>query len=540
MMRCVTQKFALSEIHTLTAERFELHHGLGESLQATAASFPERTAIRFAQRDISFAQLDALSGVVAGNLVQLGIQPADRVGLYCPNSDVFALAYLGIVKAGATVVPINLLLSPTEIHFILADSGCRGLIYHDGFSDSVTRFREGLDQLAHVVCVGERPASARDYAWLNLLGGGTEPPRLTVAPEDDVVSILYTSGTTGRPKGAMLTHRNLLSNTNSLSRVLDITPGDDVVLVVLPMFHAFAATVGMLLPMVRGCAFVPVPRFEPRLVVDTIADSGATIFLGVPSMYKVLMGLPDEAVERFSSVRVCISGGAAMPQELMRQFEHRFGLPIHEGDGPTECSPVTCVNPIAGVRKPGSVGLPIPGVAMSIRDRAGDEIADGEIGEICVRGDNVMKGYWNQPEETEAAFFRDWFRTGDLGYRDDDGYFYIIDRIKDMIIVNGMNVYPRVIEEVLYQHPSVTEAAVVGEPNELHGEIPVAFVSLEQDADADSQAVRAFCRAHLGRHEVPRKVFFLPELPKNAAGKILKRELRKHGELERGVDARAP
>ena len=524
----------------MNALRNETAQGLAGSLKTTALKYPDRIAIRFAGRETSFAQLDALSDRVAANLAALGMQRADRIALYCPNSDVFALAYLGIIKAGATVVPINLLLNPNEISYILEDSGCRGLIYHDAFVESVKAFRPGLDQLECNVCIGQQGADEDDHSWGRLLEDVAACPKLAVDADVDVASILYTSGTTGRPKGAMLTHRNLLSNTASLSQVLNVVPDDDVFLVVLPMFHAFAATVGMLLPILHGCTFAPVPKFEPRLVVDTIAETAATIFLGVPSMYKVLMGLPDDALQRFTSIRLCISGGAAMPQELMKQFEERFGLPIYEGDGPTECSPVTCVNPIGGLRKPGSVGPPIPDVEMTIRDRGGDELPDEQIGEICVRGDNVMTGYWNLPEETAAAFFGEWFRTGDLGYRDGDGYFYIVDRIKDMIIVNGMNVYPRVIEEVLYQHPAVREAAVVGEPSELHGEIPVAFVSLEEGAETDGRVLRSFCREQLGQHEVPRKVFLFSELPKNAAGKILKRELRKHGELERGIDSREP
>ena len=224
-----------------------------------------------------------------------------------------------------------------------------------------------------------------------------------------------------------------------------------------------------------------------------------------------------------------------MPLEVMKQVEERFGLPIYEGDGPTECSPVTCINPIGGKRKPGSVGLPLPGVEMIILDDQGQELAQGEVGEICVRGRNVMKGYWQRPEETREAFFGEWFRTGDLGMKDEDGYFFIVDRKKDMIIVNGMNVYPRVIEEVLYKFPAIREAAVIGEPHKLHGEVPVAYVALNEGARATASDVRAFCRDNLGRHEIPRKVRFLPELPKNAAGKILKRALRKDGELERGV-----
>ena len=289
---------------TLNSPQQKDARGLAGSLKAAARKWPDRAAIRFAGRETSFAQLDGLSDRVAANLAALGMQRADRIALYCPNSDVFAVAYLGIIKAGATVVPINLLLNPNEISYILEDSGCRGLIYHDAFVDSVKAFSPGLDRLECIVCIGQHTADEKDHGWARLLDEAADCPELAVDADVDVASILYTSGTTGRPKGAMLTHRNLLSNTASLRQVLNVVPDDDVFLVVLPMFHAFAATVGMLLPIVHGCTFAPVPKFEPRLVVDTIADTAATIFLGVPSMYKVLMGLPDDAVQRFSSVRL--------------------------------------------------------------------------------------------------------------------------------------------------------------------------------------------------------------------------------------------
>ena len=225
-----------------------------------------------------------------------------------------------------------------------------------------------------------------------------------------------------------------------------------------------------------------------------------------------------------------------MPKAVMQSFEKRFSVPVLEGDGPTECSPVTCVNPVEGPRKPGSVGLPIPGVEMRIADGTGETLADGQHGEVCVRGPNVMKGYWGLQEATAESFFGDWFRTGDLGYRDSDGYFFLVDRIKDLIITNGMNVYPRVIEEVLFRHPDVADAAVIGEPHRLHGEIPVACVVAREGAEADPAELREWCKEYLGRHEIPRKVLLCESLPRNAAGKVLKRELRRQGELERGVD----
>jgi long-chain acyl-CoA synthetase len=278
-------------------------------------------------------------------------------------------------------------------------------------------------------------------------------PQPLFDPAEGLAAILYTSGTTGRPKGAMLTHRNLLSNTRSVTTALQLHPGRDRLLLVLPMFHSFAATVGMLTPLLHGLAFAPLPRFEPTLVSATIERVGATIFLGVPSMYNLLLRLGDEQVAQWRSIRFCVSGGAAMPVEVMRRFEARFGVPVLEGDGPTECSPVTCVNPLEGVRKPASVGLPVPEVAIAIFDEGGGRLPCGKIGEICVHGPNVMKGYWGLPDATAESFFGAWLRTGDLGYLDGDGYLFIVDRKKDMIIVNGMNVYPRVVEEVLHRHP---------------------------------------------------------------------------------------
>ena len=265
-------------------------------------------------------------------------------------------------------------------------------------------------------------------------------------------------------------------------------------------------------------------------------DAGLPGCIGGGGKLHVSLRLRDEFVPMLASLKFAVSGGAAMPVEVMKQFEDKFGKLIYEGDGPTECSPVTCVNPIYGQRKPGTVGLPVPGVAMRILDESGQELPNGQIGEICVKGPNVMKGYWNLPEQTQESFFGDWFRTGDLGTEDADGYFAILDRKKDMIIVNGMNVYPSMIEEILYQHPSVREAAVVGEAHRLHGEIPIAYVSLKQAQTASSTELTAHCRDHLGRHEIPRKICFMDELPKNATGKIMKRQLRRQGELERGID----
>lgn len=514
------------------------HHSLPDIFRASAARYATHRAVVFGGRTLDFATFDRLSDRVAAGLVQQGISPGDRIGLYCINSDAFALAYFGIVKAGATVVPVNLLLNPKEVAFILGDAGAKGLFYYEAFGEATLSIRKALEGPAFCVCIGNNQAAPEDSLFERYLSCTAPLPEISVNPDEDLVAILYTSGTTGRPKGAMLTHRNLAANTWSIKEALQLTPGQDVFLVVLPLFHAFAATVGMLFPLLYGCTFVPVPRFEPEQVARLIESEKVTIFFGVPSMFNLLLRLPDDHVARFASLRYAVSGGAAMPVEIMKRFEERFGKLLYEGDGPTECSPVTCVNPIGGQRKPASVGLPVPLVEMKIVDEEGRELPHGQIGEICVRGPNVMKGYWHLPEDTKQSFFGEWFRTGDLGTEDDDGYFFIVDRKKDMIIVNGMNVYPRIIEEVLYRYEPIREAAVVGELHGLHGEIPVAYLSLKPGAETTPEKVRAYCRDNLGRHEIPRKVLFLPDLPKNAAGKILKRELRKQGELERGIDSR--
>lgn len=501
--------------------------------------FADQTLVWHPNNPATFADVDRDSNRVAAALARDGIQPGDRVALYCVNDLSFVQAYLGIQKAGAVVVPVNLLIGTEEIAYILQDAGVRALIYHQAMNEKVGGFRDQVEALDAFCCIGDQPQREGDLLFADWLAVEGDVPLFEVEPAEDLAAILYTSGTTGHPKGAMLTHRNLVSNTHSVCQALQMQPGRDKLLVVLPMFHSFASTVGMLTPCLHGLTIVPVPRFDPALVSDMIGQSGATVFLGVPSMYNLILRLPDEQAEKWKSIRYGVAGGAAMPVELLGQFERRYGFPILEGDGPTECSPVTCVNPLDGERKPGSVGLPVPDVQMTIMDEKGQPLHHGEIGEICVLGPNVMKGYWNLPQATSETFYGEWVRTGDLGYRDRDGYFFMVDRIKDMIIVNGMNVYPRMVEEVLYQHADVLEAAVVGEPHASHGEIVVAHVVAKEGSALDIAGVKAFCREHLGQHQLPRKVIMRESLPKNATGKILKRELRRQGEIERGIEAKA-
>ncbi|RMG35467.1 MAG: long-chain fatty acid--CoA ligase [Gammaproteobacteria bacterium] len=507
-----------------------------QAFLTVARLHPDRTLVWEDGEESAFATVAERARRIGAALQRDGLRPGERVGLYCLNGLAFVESYLGVQMAGGVVVPINLLIGNDEISYILDDAEVAALLYHHALRERVAEFVDGASSLRIAACLGGQPIRPHHHRVDDWLAVDAEVEMPALDPAEDLAAILYTSGTTGNPKGAMLTHRNLVSNTASVVQALQLRPGEDRLLVVLPMFHAFAATVGMLTPALHGLTLVPVPRFDPTLVSEMVGRAAATVFLGVPSMYNLILRLPDALKSQWETVQMGVAGGAAMPVELLQRFEARFGFPILEGDGPTECGPVTCVNPPDGPRKPGSVGVPVPGVEMAIFDTAGRPLADGEIGEICVRGPNVMKGYWHRPEATAEAFFGEWFRTGDLGYRDNDGYFFMVDRIKDLIIVNGMNVYPRMVEETLYRHPDILEAAVVGEPHSTHGEIVVAHVVPREGAALDASQLRGWCRERLGPHQVPRKVIVRDALPKNATGKILKRELRRAGEIERGID----
>jgi len=513
-----------------------VNQSLPAMFRQTAARMPDAPAI-LADPVWSYRRLADESQAFAAGLVEHGVARGDRVALLCPNGPEFVLAYLALLEAGAIVVPINLLLKPAAIAYQLTDCGCTGLVAHAAMAENARLALVHAPDVGLVIGVGGDLDSGA-LSMDELLTAPLDAPIETAADADAV--ILYTSGTTGHPKGAVLTHANLASNAQAVAEVLELVPGRERVLVVLPMFHAFAATVGILTPLLSGAALVPVSRFDPPLITETVAVHRATLFLGVPSLYSLLLRLSEQQVARWKSVRLCISGGAAMPQGLMAEFEGRFGIPVLEGDGPTECGPVTCVNPPAGPRKPGSVGPPIPSVEMHIADEHGRQLPDRAYGEVCVRGPSVMRGYWNLPEATASSFHGDWFRTGDLGWRDEDGWFYLVDRIKDLIITNGMNVYPRVVEEALLRNPAVAEAAVVGEAHSTHGEIVVAHVVASPEHPVDTGELKAWCREHLGRHEQPRRIELRDAMPKNAAGKVLKRELRRSGEIERGIRRDGP
>ena len=484
-----------------------------------AEKHAQKTAIFYCEREISYAELLAQSKIVAAHLQNvLGVSPGDRVALWLKNRPEFVPAVFGILQAEAVVVPVNNFLKPAEVNYILADGGIDVLISDAELGAHFSELSAARPQLK-VFKVEEFSGLKTENSELKTCSRG----------EPDLAVIIYTSGTTGKPKGAMLSHGNLLHNVNSCRIVLESVP-DDCLAVILPMFHTYMMTVGIFLPFTTGGSIVLVKSLHPpRAMLQEIFSRRATILPAVPTFYRMLLGaqLPTPM-----PIRIFISGSAPLPMQTLTEFEQKFKVPLIEGYGLSEASPVVAKNPLHGVRKAGSIGIPIANVEMSIQDELGKMLGTNETGEICVRGGNVMMGYWNQPEETKKVFRDGWLLTGDVGHRDADGYYYITDRKKDMLIVNGINVYPREIEEVIYHFPGVREAAVIGVPDARRGEQPVAFVAAAEGQTLDESALLQFIRSKLADYKVPKQIIVQPALPKNATGKILKTELRKQAVSE--------
>ncbi len=473
-----------------------------------------KTAIFWGEAQYSYDRLSALGQRLAHGLqTRFRVRPGDRVGVMLRNCPEFISVIFGVLQTGAVVVPVNNFLKPEEVSYILTDAGARVLITEKATAEAQAQLSALVPALQYFEI--EELGSADSGASRESLGSDRR--------ESDLAVIIYTSGTTGRPKGAMLSHGNLLSNVESCRRVLETVDFDRFV-VLLPMFHSFMLCVGILLPMTTGCSIVLIKSLHPaKNVIQEILVHGATILPAIPQFFRALAGaqLPPDL-----PLRLCISGAAPLPAEILKEFNQKFPIPLIEGYGLSEASPVVSLNPIRGPWKAGSIGVPIPGVEVTVQDEAGQILGDNQVGEICVRGGNVMQGYWKQPEETTKAIRDAWLLTGDVGYRDEDGYFYITDRKKDMLLVNGINVYPREIEEVIYQFPGVKEAAVIGQPDARRGEQPVAFVAANEGAIVDEKALLQFVRNKLADYKVPRQVTFLRTLPRNATGKILKTALR--------------
>ncbi|MHC1768451.1 MAG: long-chain fatty acid--CoA ligase [Verrucomicrobiia bacterium] len=444
------------------------------------------------------------------------VAPGARVGLWLKNCPDFVWALFGTWFADAVVVPINNFLRPCEVAYMLADAEIDVLI-------SETALNEGLEELV-AGRPGLRVVLLDELDQLQQVSGSESAPlpRLTRSKQD-LAMIVYTSGTTGHPKGAMLTHGNLLHNVESCRIVLEAVSFDRFV-VLLPMFHSFMMTVGILLPLLVGGSIVLIKSLHsPKSIITEAIAREATILPAIPQFFRAMANaqLPPKL-----SLRLCISGAAPLPGEVLREFNAHVPVPLLEGYGLSEASPVVSINPISGPWKAGSIGVPIPDVEVSVQNDAGELLPPHQVGEICVRGGNVMVGYWNQPEETAKALRSGWLLTGDVGYCDEEGYYFITDRKKDMLLVNGINVYPREIEEVLYQFPGVKEVAVVGIPDSRRGEQPLAFVAPKDGVQLDERNLLQFAKERLADYKVPRRAIFLANLPRNATGKILKTTLR--------------
>jgi long-chain acyl-CoA synthetase len=451
--------------------------------------------------------------MAAIELAKLGVKQGDCVGLWLKNRPEFVPAFFGILEAGAVVVPINNFLKPSEVNFILQDASIDVLITDDELAVHLEALRPARPNLK-LFPAGKLSAQ---------LPSTEHPPANTSIAEADLAVLIYTSGTTGRPKGAMLSHGNLLHNVESCRIVLRTVSADRFA-VLLPMFHSYMLTVGMLLPLLVGGSMVVVKSLHPvKNALTEVFQRQASILPAIPQFYRSLVHSP---LPSLMSIRLCISGAAPLPGQVLKEFEEKFHIPLIEGYGLSEASPVVTKNPLDGNRKAGSIGRPIPNVEVTIQDESGHELPPGEIGELCVRGGNVMLGYWKQPDETAKVMRNGWLLTGDIGYRDPENYFYITDRKKDMLLVNGINVYPREIEEVLYRIPGLKEAAVIGKPDVRRGERPVAFVAANEGVTLDAKSIQQFVREHLADYKVPRNVIVLPALPRNATGKILKTILR--------------
>ena len=481
---------------------------------------PQKIALFWGEREYSYADLWRQSIFVSDQLQhRFEVKPGDRVGLWLKNCPEFIPSLFGILRAGAVVVPINNFFKPDEVNYILSDAGIDVLItdaelgaHHRALESArphLKLFR--VEQLEGLETGSGNPAS------------GIQNPFFPQRAESDLAVIIYTSGTTGRPKGAMLSHGNLLHNVESCRVVLQTVAADRFA-VLLPLFHSYMLTVGLLLPLLVGGSVVLVKSLHPvRNVLQEVLQRQATVIPAIPQFYRSIVNAPIHVP---LPLRICISGAAPLPAQVLKEFEAKFHIPLIEGYGLSEASPVVTKNPLDRTRKAGSIGLPIPNVEVSIQDDAGRELGANEVGEVCVRGGNVMLGYWKQPEETAKVMRNGWLLTGDIGYRDAEGYYFITDRKKDMLLVNGINVYPREIEEILYQFPGVKEAAVIGKADPRRGEQPIAFVAPNDGVLLDEKAMQQFVRRKLADYKVPRKVVVLPALPRNATGKILKTTLR--------------
>ena len=524
---------------------------LHEILRITAVEVPDRPATAFLGAHLTFSQIKEQSDKLATALSRLGIAKSDRVGIMLPNCPQYLVAAFAVLRLGATIVNINPLYTPREILVVAQDSGMRALLTLDALAPAVLALREQtkientiITSLAEYSPAATPPAAiAGTLRFADLLAEVDEPdlPRVEIDTEEDVAVLQYTGGTTGVPKGAMLTHYNIFTNVVQIECWAhgDLRRGEDAYLLVIPFFHIYGFTVGMIEGIWRGAQQVLIPKYDVEALLTAIRDYRPTYFPAVPTIYVSLLNHPKVKEYGIDKVRAFNSGSAPLPVEVIDQFERITGGTLNEGYGLSEASPVTHSTPSLARRKPGSIGLPIPDTDMKIVDleTGTREVTVGEEGELCIAGPQVMKGYWNRPDETAIALRPDaegrtWLYTGDVARMDEDGYTYIVQRKKDMIIVSGFNVYPSEVEGVLYMHPAVIEAAVIGVPDAYLGEAVKACVVLKSGATATSEELKEHCEGGLAEFKVPREIEIRESLPKTAVGKILHRVLREEDQTQ--------
>jgi len=525
-----------------------LHHLLDDAVR----DFPEREAIIFQSRKITYRQLGEEVANTASGLAQRGLKKGERMAIMLPNCPQYVVAYYAILKIGGIVVNVSPMYVERELEFQLKDAEVQIILAMRDFYPRLEAVRKKVP-LKTIILMDLREKGGKetrkksktgiakgvyDYAELLEIGRRMPPPSVKVDP-DEVALLQYTGGTTGLSKGAMLTHRNLVADVlQCVSWNCDAVRGQERMFAVLPFFHVYGMTVAMNEAIELGATIIMLPRFNVDDALEAINLYQPTRFPGVPTMYMAIMNHPQINKYNISSIRVCSSGSAPMPVEAQRRFEELTGAKVSEGYGLTEASPVTHANPFNGKRKIGSIGLPRPDVDAKIVDLETGErdLPPGEVGELCIRGPQVMKGYWNRPEETRKTLRNGWLYTGDIGRMDDEGYFYIVDRKKDMIICSGYNVYPREIEEVLYQHPKIQEVCIVGVPDPYRGETVKAFVILKEEEQAPPEEIIEYCQKNMAKYKVPTLVEFRKELPKSHVGKVLRKILREEEEAKKAEE----
>jgi long-chain acyl-CoA synthetase len=493
-----------------------------EMVETQARRYGDRIAIRYYERDITYRELDERSNRVANGLLKLGVRKGDRVCILMDNSPEFYEAYFGIIKIGAIAGPVNCWWQTGEIQYLLNDSGAVVLFCDHAYRGHVDKILDGTPALKHVI---EREAT--DDRFLKFedpqaLAAELAPVEIAL---DDVAMIVYTSGTTGNPKGVLLTHGNILTNSWQASLLANIDE-NDVIMCFLPLFHVNGLVITGTSPLSKGSQIILRRNFSASEFWECVAKYRVSIFSGVPTVYQILLNTPGFEGVDVSSLRYGVCGAAPMPVEAIRKFEETFNMIIIEGYGLTEGTAGATANPIDGVRKIGSIGIPFAESEIRLLDEQDREVPQGEVGEICVKGDHVMKGYFNKPEETAQTLRGGWLHTGDMAYKDEEGYLFIVDRKKEMIIRGGENIYPKELEGIIYRHPQVMEVAVVGAPDPIYGEEVMACLVLHPGQALTDEAFKEWCRANMASYKVPKYVDIRTALPKNILGKILKKELK--------------